>query len=81
MRLRVAKPMLRDIKEFMRAKPMVTLEQLATHLHQDPETTRGLLAHWIRKGKVEKLPNPPGCGTRCQQCSAQFAEEYRWVDS
>lgn len=71
--------MLLEIKKFMEEKYVANLEQIAAHIHQNPDTTRQLLRHWIQKGKLEKLPSPPGCGTRCQQCKPKFAEVYKWV--
>ena len=70
--------MLISIKKFMEEKYVANLEQIAAHIHQDPNTTRQLLEHWIRKGKLEKLPSPAGCGTRCQQCRPKYAEVYKW---
>jgi hypothetical protein len=71
--------MLLDVKKFMQAKYVANLEQIAAHIHQDPDLTRELLQHWIRKAKVEKLASPAGCGTRCQQCKPKYAEVYKWV--
>ena len=71
--------MLLDIKKFMQEKYVANLEQIATHIHQDPDLTRELIQHWIRKGRVEKLGSPAGCGTRCQQCKPKYAEVYKWI--
>lgn len=71
--------MLLEVKKFMQEKYVANLEQVAAYIQQDPDLTRQLLDHWVRKGKLEKLPQPAGCGTRCQQCRPKFAEVYKWI--
>ncbi len=70
--------MLLAAKMFMREKKTANLKEIAAHLHLDEESTRLLLEHWVRKGKLIPLPPPAGCGTRCQQCRPEVAQVYRW---
>lgn len=72
--------MLLAIKEFLQTHQSANLEEMARYVNQDPGLTRELLQHWIRKGKVVRLSNPVGCGTRCVQCQPGTAEVYQWVE-
>lgn len=67
-----------DIKNYLVAQKTVNLQELSLHFCYDPETMRGMMAHWIRKGKVS-VRKPPGCGVRCTQCKPEYAEEYCWM--
>jgi hypothetical protein len=72
--------MLLEIRDYMQQHKTANLKHIAAHLKQDELATRLMLEHWLRKGKLIKLPPPPGCGSRCQQCQPEFAEVYRWID-
>ncbi|MBW5802858.1 hypothetical protein FIV31_05480 [Coxiella endosymbiont of Ornithodoros amblus] len=72
--------MLLSIKAFLKERQSANLQELSLHFCKQPEAMRGLLAHWIRKGKIRCQKKPTDCGTKCQLCQPQFVEFYRWVE-
>ena len=69
---------LSDLRRYLQAHRQATLMDLATHFDADPEAVRAMLALWISKGRVERLPLPPACGASCTLCDPGLAEIYRW---
>lgn len=70
---------LADLRNYLQARPGATLAELARHFGADAETLRGMLALWIRKGKVQKLLASSSCGSRCTQCDPASVEIYQWT--
>lgn len=69
---------LADLRDYLQASPGATLAELAGHFGTDGEALRGMLALWVRKGKVEKILPSSGCGSGCTQCPLPSVEMYRW---
>lgn len=72
---------LADLRNYLRSQRQATLMDLAAHFDADPEAVRAMLALWINKGRVERLPLPPACGKTCALCDPSVAEVYRWRDT
>jgi hypothetical protein len=70
---------LSDLNRYLEEHRQATLADLAVHFGAEPEAVRGMLSIWIAKGRVERVPVPPGCGTSCTLCDPGGAEIYRWV--
>lgn len=71
--------MLLQLRDYLQARESANLQEMAWHFNQSPETVRCWLGHWLQKGRVCRVENPLGCGTKCQVCQPQLAEVYRWV--
>ena len=69
-----------ELKKYLQSKPILTLEETARHFSVDPFVMKKMLGHWIRKGKLVQLANPPECGKSCQACDPKTAEEYQWME-
>lgn len=69
---------LRDIKEYLSQQQTASLAELSLHFNVNPDAMRGMLDHWIRKGKLSKLPHEKSCSSCCG-CHSQKLEMYRWV--
>lgn len=72
---------LSDLRRYLQAHRQATLMDLAVHFDADPAAVRAMLALWISKGRVERLPPPPACGASCTLCDPGLAEVYRWRES
>ena len=70
---------LSDIRDYLRERGQASLSDIALHFDSEPDAIRGMLAIWIRKGKVAPLAGP-ACGG-CNQCDAAASEVYQWVTS
>ena len=67
-----------DIKRYLMERQRVSLQDLALHFDTDDDAMRGMLATWIRKGKVSKC-DAVACGGCSSSCStAQNEEAYEW---
>jgi putative ferrous iron transport protein C len=74
--------MLSDIRIFLSERHRASLTEIALRLKVPPEAARGMLDHWIRKGRVCRLAAVCGGGCRrgCGGCSESAANEiYEWV--
>jgi hypothetical protein len=72
--------MLTDIKEFFTRQQAASLAELALHFRVDPDAMRGMLEQWIRKGKLQKLPQGAKCTGCCQSaCNSTSMEIYQWI--
>lgn len=68
---------LSDIRDYLRQRGQASLSDLALHFDSDPDAIRGMLAIWVRKGKVSKLQTSGSCGG-CNQCDSSANEIYQW---
>jgi len=70
--------MLVAIRSFLQGHGSASLADIAHHLDADPDAVRGMVDHWVRKGKVGVVP--VACGG-CTQCDIATIETYCWLDS
>ncbi len=78
---------LAELREYLRAQRRVDLATLATRFDTDPEAMRGMIEHWVRKGKVAPVLVAPGSG--CAACAssgcssavdcAGAVEVFEWI--
>ncbi|MEH6776075.1 MAG: FeoC-like transcriptional regulator [Cereibacter changlensis] len=71
--------MLIQLKAYLEARGRASLTEMALRLGSDEEAVRGMLAHWIAKGRVARLSCPPAaCAKSCCGCPSAAAEVYEW---
>lgn len=71
--------MLADIRRYFMTRRKATLADLALHFDSDPDAMRGMLAQWIRKGRVVKSDLSACCSHTCSGCCSKTAMElYEW---
>lgn len=68
-----------DIKSHMMQVRMASLSSLCVYFNSDAEVLRGMLSHWVRKGKMRQCSKTPQCGVKCGKCSPLLTEIYEWV--
>jgi hypothetical protein len=69
-----------QLKNYLRTRRIVPLQDMALHFQTDIETVRPLLAVWIDKGKVLKRPGSAGSCKGCCQCDPATIEVYEWIE-
>ena len=69
-----------EVKEYIKARQWVNLQDIALHFQRDPDTMREMLKHWLRKGVIRQMPKPLGCGVKCGACKPSIAEVYCYCD-
>jgi hypothetical protein len=70
---------LTDIRRYLEHRGQASLGDIARHLDADPEAVRGMLEHWMRKGRVRRHLAGAACGG-CSQCEGSAMEVYEWLD-
>jgi len=65
-----------DLKNYLASRREATLSEIAAYFSADPETTRGMLEIWQRKGKVACHRATKCSG--CNQCSGATLEIWQW---
>ncbi len=70
---------LSDLRDYLKDKRRVTLNDLVLHFGVEANALRGMLAKWISKGKVKQSSAETACGTSCCQCDPLLTEIYEWV--
>ncbi|WP_051785947.1 FeoC-like transcriptional regulator [Endozoicomonas numazuensis] len=71
--------MLLPIRDFLSDKGVCTLAELCQHFAVDPEAMKGMLGHWVRKGKL--VEEQSGCKQGCVSCAPEQLIVYRWMSS
>ena len=71
--------MLFEIRAYLAQRRVASLHDLAVHFQLEADTLRGMLQHWIRKGKVRKHGSCGTCASGCGGCGATLTEFYEWV--
>jgi hypothetical protein len=69
---------LSELRNYLKDKKRVTLNELVIHFDVDADALRGMLAKWIKKGKARQLPVGFGCGSTCTKCDPTLTEFYEW---
>jgi putative ferrous iron transport protein C len=68
---------LSHVRDYLQTHRRAALYDLSVHFDAEPEALRGMLAKWVAKGKVVKLPAGTPC-SGCSQCSPFTVEIYEW---
>ncbi|MBF0097883.1 MAG: FeoC-like transcriptional regulator [Magnetococcales bacterium] len=68
------------LRDYLSEKKEVPLMDLAHQFHKDPEVLRDMLAHWVRKGKVQLYTGKSACQSQCGGCGQQSIEICRWIE-
>jgi hypothetical protein len=71
---------LSDIKRYFAERRMASLADLSVHFGVEPDAMRGMLEQWIRKGRLNKLPQGVACQGCCEACNSDKLEIYQWME-
>ncbi len=69
---------LTQLRDYLKNHGQAPLQDMALTFQIDQEALKPMLEHWIKKGKVEKLPEGTAC-QGCSKCTPQSVEIYRWI--
>lgn len=71
---------LSEVRNYLKTRRMAPLQDIALHFDMAPDAARGLLEHWIRKGRVQRHQDS-GCmtGSCCGGCGDDLKEIYEWL--
>jgi putative ferrous iron transport protein C len=71
---------LSDLRSYLKGQKRVALKDMETRFNIDADALRGMLAKWISKGYVKKLPSGAVCSTGCCKCDPALSELYEWIE-
>lgn len=69
--------MLTKLKGYLITHRAASLSELARHVGADPDAVRGMLDHWVRKGKANRTAGARCSG--CDSCAGSDLEFYEWI--
>ncbi len=69
---------LKDVRNYVRDRGVVSVNDIAVHFNAAADTVRAMLAIWQRKGQVVRVTSGADCGSRCVQCDVGRSELYAW---
>lgn len=72
---------LSELKRYLTAHKRASIGDLANRFAAEPDAVRGMLAHFIAKGRVRRLDDADAngqCGG-CKKCDAYTMEIYEWT--
>ena len=69
---------LTELKSYLIEKKRVPLIDMAHHFNVAPDAVKGMLGHFLRKGKVRLLEGAT-CSKGCCKCDPSSLEIYEWV--
>ncbi len=69
---------LTDLRDYLAARKRASVDDLAKHFEMETSAIEGLLATWMRKGRVRRLKDHLPCGT-CGKCESAVTDIYEWV--
>ena len=71
--------MLSEIRDYLSVRGRAPLSDIALRLGVSTDAARGMLDHFVRKGRVCRLSSCGGCSRGCGSCSESAnAEIYEW---
>ncbi|UYM15746.1 FeoC-like transcriptional regulator [Endozoicomonas euniceicola] len=71
--------MLIALRDHLSSQGIASLAELSERFDVSPDAMRGMLSHWIRKGKL--IREQSGCSKGCVSCSPEQLEMYRWLET
>lgn len=72
---------LSELRDYLKQQHRLSLLEMANHFDIDADALRGMLAKWMRKGKVQKVDMGATCGTSCCKCDPAMTELYEWLEN
>jgi putative ferrous iron transport protein C len=69
-----------EVKRYLTERRIAPLHDIALHFDMDPDAVRGMLGHWVRKGRV-RIHQDDGCQNGCCGGCGEHAvkEVYEWL--
>ena len=69
-----------EVKRYLSERKLAPLNDIALHFDLEADAVRGLLSHWIRKGRVRRhQDNSCKSGGSCGGCGEHHKEIYEWI--
>ncbi len=70
---------LTELKSYLKLNKRAVLIDMAHHFQVEPDAIKGMLEHWIRKGKVRRLEGSI-CSKGCCKADPSQLVIYEWQE-
>ncbi len=70
---------LSELKRYTSQHGVVSLCDMSIHFDTEPDALRGMLEHWMQKGKVRRHSEDGICKKSCSKCDPATIEFYEWT--
>ncbi|MBL6957845.1 MAG: FeoC-like transcriptional regulator [Rhodospirillales bacterium] len=70
---------LSELKDYLAQHKRAGIGDLVNRFQSEPDAIRGMLEHFIRKGRVRRLETELGDCSGCSKCDAYALEIYEWT--
>jgi len=70
---------LTQLRDYLKQHGRASVLDMAYRFDVEPDTIRGMLAHWIKKDMVEEFEIPDSQCNGCSKCDDKKNEIYRWA--
>jgi putative ferrous iron transport protein C len=70
---------LTELKSYLKLNKKAVVKDMAYHFDTTPDAIKGMLEHWIRKGKVRRVEGSL-CNKGCCKADPTHLEIYEWVE-
>jgi len=70
---------LSELKAYLSRHKRAGIGVLVNRFEAEPDAIRGMLAHFMRKGRVRRLDSELGNCSGCSKCDAFALEIYEWT--
>jgi putative ferrous iron transport protein C len=70
---------LSELRDYLQQQRRAALKDMELRFNIDADALRGMLAKWVSKGYVKKLPTGTGCDSGCCKCDPALTEIYEWI--
>ncbi len=70
-----------ELKEYIRDKKRVSLLDVSTHFHSEPQVVSGMLDIWLQKNKIISYTTKSAKCGGCCCCDPASNQIYEWNDS
>jgi putative ferrous iron transport protein C len=72
---------LADVRDYLATRRRAPLADLTARFQVDADALRGMLEHWIRKGRLRRIDAGASACGGCCGCAEKLPEVYEWVDA
>ncbi len=69
---------LTELKNYIKTRQQVSLNDIALHFDVEPETAKGMLDFLVKKGRISLRSNPLSCAAGCSCSAAENSDIYEW---
>lgn len=68
-----------ELRNFVQQRQRVSLQEISQRFHVETGVVEGMIAIWVRKGKISSHENASGGCSGCCSCEKGLRLYYEWA--